>query len=412
VLNSNLHDRLRALGTKTILSKPSQSSSSPERYSLLADRIGGNLVENESGTFVTVSRMYPFGCQYGDMRLEESFVDSCIPLSAFLVKDAGREVNPSQLLFIDTETTGLGGAGTVPFLVGVGRFTDGGFEVKQFLLPDYSDERAMLSALLADFSNSSVLVSYNGAAFDIPILQDRIIINRCDRQPQFELHLDILHSTRRLFRRRLKDCSLMNLEKALLGFERGEDIPGYLIPSVFFDWVSNQKSDQMGAVLEHNRHDIVSLCLLFFHLKELFVTNGAQLLQVDDLYSLSRLYGRRREHYRSLTACERITDIAGERVADDILLHQGFVCKRLGQFDRAVELWTLLADKSVSSGREGARAEEELAKLFEHQLRDLNSAERFAERIVARCQSSSLSAEASSLAAKRLARIRGKRSKL
>jgi len=204
----------------------------------------------------------------------------------------------------------------------------------------------------------------------------------------------------------------MNLEKALFEYERRDDIPGYLVPSVFFDWVSTQNCGQMKAVLGHNRHDILALCLLFFHLKELFESNGTGLVQVDDLYSLSRLYGRRHEHNRSLTACERITDIAGEKVAEDILLHQGFVCKRLGQFDRAIEFWTTLAANCEMSSREILRADEELAKLFEHQLRDLGRAEYHAERHIARLVSSLPAKSAPDMAIKRLERIRRKRSKL
>ena len=204
----------------------------------------------------------------------------------------------------------------------------------------------------------------------------------------------------------------MNLEKALFAYERGDYIPGYLVPSVFFDWVSTQNCDQMNAVLEHNRHDILALCLLFFHLKELFESNGTGLVQVDDLYSLSRLYRRRHEHNRSLTACERITDIAGEKVADDILLHQGFVCKRLGQFDRAIEFWMTVATKGDMSSREILRVDEELAKLFEHQLRDFGRAEFHAERHIARLESSSAEKAVPEVAVKRLERIRRKRSKL
>ena len=41
------------------------------------------------------------------------------------------DLRPEDILFLDTETTGLaGGAGTVAFLVGLGYFTGGGFAVE------------------------------------------------------------------------------------------------------------------------------------------------------------------------------------------------------------------------------------------------------------------------------------------
>ena len=45
-------------------------------------------------------------------------------------------LDPRKILYLDTETTGLGGSGTVAFLVGMGYLTDTGFEVHQFLMRD------------------------------------------------------------------------------------------------------------------------------------------------------------------------------------------------------------------------------------------------------------------------------------
>ena len=56
--------------------------------------------------------------------------------------------DPEQWLFLDTETTGLaGGSGTYAFLVGIAWWEDGGLEIEQFFLREYSEERSLLFAL-------------------------------------------------------------------------------------------------------------------------------------------------------------------------------------------------------------------------------------------------------------------------
>ena len=276
-----------------------------------------------------------------------------------------------ELLFFDIETTGLGGAGAVAFLIGCGSVVSEGFEVRQYLLPDFSDETAMLEKVLEELNPDKTIVSYNGVAFDMSMIRDRMIVNRVARKIKTTGHIDLLHSVRRLFKRRLGDCSLGNVEQELFGFYREDDIPGYLIPSVYFDWLGSEALDDMETVMEHNRWDIFSLYFLINHINRVFQTEGASLDEVDDLYSLSRVYGRRKRNDKVLSLYGEIEKSGPSPLDDDVLWFSSLAMKRTGQWPEAIRVWLRLAE---TPGREGYRANLELAKYFEHKLKDIEKA--------------------------------------
>src|SRR5262249_33194494 len=145
------------------------------------------------------------------------------------------ECDPSRIAFLDTETTGLsGGTGTYAFLVGIGTWRSSGFLVEQFFMRNFDEEAAVICPLEERLSQVKVVVTFNGKCFDLPLLESRFVMHRRDWPLADGIHLDLLHPSRRLWKLRLKDCSLANLEREVLGFEREEDIPGYLIPQVYF----------------------------------------------------------------------------------------------------------------------------------------------------------------------------------
>ena len=77
-----------------------------------------------------------------------------------------------RALYLDTETTGLGGgAGVVAFLVGLGWFDlDGRFVVEQLLLRKPSEEEPLLRFIADRIERASFVVTYNGKTFDWPLL--------------------------------------------------------------------------------------------------------------------------------------------------------------------------------------------------------------------------------------------------
>lgn len=184
-------------------------------------------------------------------------------------REAGELRPMEELSFLDFETTGLsGGTGTIAFLAAIGSFEDGRFRVAQVFLDDFPGEPEFLGEVLSLLEERPYLVTYNGKAFDYPLLRTRCVMNAL-KIPQVSGHIDALHAARRLWRRTLGPCSLKAMEEAVLGLPRGEDIPGFLIPGIWLDYVSGKKAadDRMEAVVEHNALDVVSLARLFLRIR-------------------------------------------------------------------------------------------------------------------------------------------------
>ena len=178
----------------------------------------------------------------------------------------------SQTLCFDTETTGLsGGAGTVPFLVGWAVLTPGeskealpGVEVHQWFLRDLPGETDMVRVLDHAFGQASALVSFNGASFDLPLLRSRwSLVGRSFPQRP---HRDNLHRSRRLWKRLLESCRLGRLEETVLGIRRVDDVPGALVPALWFDYLRQGATpnfaEPLEGVLRHHAQDVYSLLCL------------------------------------------------------------------------------------------------------------------------------------------------------
>src|SRR5208282_5141493 len=146
--------------------------------------------------------------------------------------------DPAKWLFLDTETTGLaGGTGTYPFLVGIAWWDAGGLEVEQFFMRKHSEEHSVLVALAERMAERRVLVTFNGKSFDWPLLETRYQMTRRIRVPSPRAHLDFLHPARNLWRLRLGSARLPELEKHVLGWNRGADVMSELIPQIYFDYL-------------------------------------------------------------------------------------------------------------------------------------------------------------------------------
>lgn len=164
---------------------------------------------------------------------------------------------------LDIETLGLRGSGVVPFLVGIGVPSGRALELDQWLLADLEGEAAMLDAVSARLAGRRVLVTYNGRAFDLPVLQARCILNR--RPPEAmapPIHCDLLAPVRRLFRDRLGSCTLRQAELSLLGLEREGDVPGAEAPARFRAWLMGSPTRVLEGVIRHNQLDVCATSVL------------------------------------------------------------------------------------------------------------------------------------------------------
>jgi hypothetical protein len=222
--------------------------------------------------------------------------------------------DPEQWLFLDTETTGLaGGTGTYPFLVGLAWWDAGGLQVEQFFMRDLDEEHSLLLELSERMSKRPVLVTFNGKSFDWPLLETRYRMTRAILPCAPELHLDLLHPARQLWRPRLGSVRLKDLERHVLGDEnralqwpRHDDIDSSVIPQMYFDYLRGGPAEPLAGVFRHNQMDLRGLAALAGKILTMFdsghgLADAAHHSTQDplDLYGLSRLMQRRGEPARA-----------------------------------------------------------------------------------------------------------------
>ena len=172
---------------------------------------------------------------------------------------------PAQVAFIDTETTGLSlGAGTYTFLIGVGTFEDEAFVVRQFFMRNPAEERAQLHLVEEALTRCTGIVSFNGRGFDMPLINNRFVLAAMPLPLFGAPHLDLLPPARRLWKARWGSCSLGNLERNVLEFQRtAEDVPGYLIPDIYRQYyLTGVATEMLAHVFYHNLEDIASMVVL------------------------------------------------------------------------------------------------------------------------------------------------------
>lgn len=275
---------------------------------------------------------------------------------------------PHGWLFLDTETSGLaGGTGTVAFLLGLARVEEEELVVRQFLLTAFAGEPALFEAAKPWFDAAEAFVSFNGKAFDLPLLATRARLN--GREVVLDKpHLDLLHATRRAFASRWDDCRLATAERRLIRFEREHDLPGALVPEVWFAFVHRGETERMPAVLEHNHWDLVSLAALLPILHAVHQEPGAW---ESDILAIARGYmrsGDEQRAHRLLAEHKSMLDAEGLR-------ELAWLHRRRGDWPQACAIWSRLAETGCTESIE------RLAKYHEHVACDYATALAYAERL-------------------------------
>ncbi|MCL6459965.1 MAG: ribonuclease H-like domain-containing protein, partial [Gorillibacterium sp.] len=281
---SGLRERLNRLkmssSSSPLISPSSDESSLQELEETSFNEWAGleaEYVENQWGAFVKRTRRYPLTHRHGCYELGEIGATGG-KLAAFSA--AVLPAVPESFLYFDTETTGLGhGAGNLAFMLGIGFYQAEEFVVEQLLIRNTAEELAMLtyfSELAAGFTH---LVTYNGKAFDWPLLQGRCVMNRLKPNKWKPQHLDFLHPSRSLWKHTLPSCRLGKVEEERLGFNRMDDLPGAMAPVYYFRYLAERDPEILRGVFVHNEYDILSLASLSIHFSR--VLSG--LLELDQM---------------------------------------------------------------------------------------------------------------------------------
>lgn len=177
---------------------------------------------------------------------------------AQLDDDVSEQTRRTDLLYMDIETTGLSND-AIAFMLGLGYWnSDDRFVVEQLMIEEEEDEPALLRAFADRLENRRLLVTFNGVRFDAPVLQRRYSHHNIDDPLQGYPHLDLLPLSRRCFPG-FSSYRLSKLEREVLSFERIDDVPGREIPRRWWKFQKTRDAELMRGVLEHNRHDIVSM---------------------------------------------------------------------------------------------------------------------------------------------------------
>ena len=262
-----------------------------------------------------------------------------------------------RILYLDTETTGLMGAGTVAFEVGLGWQDGDRFHVRQLVMRDYPEEKFLLEEIVRTAESFDVICSFNGKTFDLPLLKNRFIMNRIRTACLDKPHIDLLHIARRVWKLRLKRCNLTNLEEVLLGVPRVDDLPGAQVPERFFSYLKTGDFSLLDDVLEHNEQDIVSLQNLLCHMCRMY-ENPDQLHFDEDVYSM----GVALERFHHAAEARRCYELTGGELhaASQSRLAQSY--RKCGERGAAVRIW----QEMIRRREGGISPYVELAKHYEH----------------------------------------------
>ena len=379
-MNQDLRDRLRRLGVHRSAGPHAAGSTS---HSLHDERFHDLEVESDqtpapvaglpldlsvplwnlelqtpAGRACVRRTQFPLDHQHGDYTLEHALSHPPHVLQR-LERDAvhhtsgssGPGSDLSTALFLDTETTGLaGGTGTLIFLVGVGYFDGQAFTVDQYFLPDPNEEPAMLSALQERLDRQGVLITFNGRGFDVPLLETRFMLARMPVTLADHTNLDLLMPARRAWRVQLPSCSLSSLEFHVLNVRRSQqDIPGFLIPQLYLDYLRTRNPDALQRVMYHNLHDVLSMVSLVTRLCRAISEPGSsgEYLSAGQHYESTGQFDAAVKAYQAALQADANPASPLSRRA---LSHLAYCLKRQERRGDAITYWQLLADAGDVQG--------------------------------------------------------------
>ena len=367
-MDSKLSEKLKALGVKT----KATDLPPPKPKSLfdIDSVVDGAFYSTPRGDVFIVDQIYLPDYRHGASPLLPSLPLSLI--SQWANDSRLAEMPLSRFAFLDTETSGLsGGTGTYAFMVGIARFVEDQFVLRQFFMRDPAEESMMLEAIANFLAPAQALVTFNGKSFDAPLLATRYRLHHIPVPFEDYAHLDLLPLARRLWRDRLESRALKYLEQHVLGLTRSsEEVPGYEIPWLYFDYLRTGDARPLAGVFYHNAMDVVAMSALLAHINEAMehpydgrVEHGLDFVALGKLFEdlgnweeAARLFERGLE----LNLTESDFGLAVKRLS--------ILQKRRGDFNEAIRLW----ETAAANGHVYAHIE--MAKYYEHKCRDATTA--------------------------------------
>lgn len=340
-------------------------------------RLAAEIVHMEGGSFIRRIRKFPLALRHGHVQLAElQLIDQRL---AELGSPYRELASPKHLLFLDTETTGLGvGTGNVPFMVGYGYLQDDEFVVEQLFIRNPAEEYGALSYLHRLLGQYSHIITYNGRSFDWPVLLNRFVLQRLEA-PQDHAQIDLLYPARSLWRYSLPSCRLGVIEERKLGYRRGPDLPGAEAPVRYLQYLSTLRVEDVEEIFLHNERDILTLAGLTVLFQQLISGSSeaaSRILEEDGIKVASWLdkLGHRARAREALSEA-----LHYETITRPQLLEAAALWKRWREYDRAAVLWKIYCRKSAGT-LHAIEPMIELAIFYEHRARDVEQALAWADR--------------------------------
>jgi hypothetical protein len=359
-----LSDKLKSLGVQ--VGTKNLPPPKPKHAHAVENILPGRAHTTLLGETFVIEQTYPPEYRHGNVALPLTV--SLQPLADWANDPRLAQCETRNLVFLDTETSGLpGGTGTFAFLIGLGRYDETGFRLTQILMRDPIEEPAALAAVTEFLQPLDALVTFNGKSFDAPLLRNRYILNRHAVPFNDAAHLDLLPLARRLWRDRLESRALKSLEEHILGATRTEDeVPGWLIPQIYFDYLASGDARQLKGVLYHNAMDVVAMAALLSHVAQMLsdplnfaLEHGIDIVAIGKMFEdLGRFDDAAKLYVRGLEL-----DLA-ETSFRETVQRLARLQRRRGKMTEAVALW-----QSATNTRQ-VYAFVELAKYYEHQTRE------------------------------------------
>lgn len=367
-------DSQKGLSTKDKLEKLVNSSLKRDR--VREKRIYEKSV-GEGSAFIIRDFFYPLNSVFGNFELSEWRNVSSESLSIISGDDELLNVSPKELLFFDTETTGIsGGTGTIPFMLGFGFFEEKNFLVKIFVLNDPSKEDEFLNEVDSFLNKKkfSGTVTYNGKSFDFPLMETRYILYRKRFPLLTKPHIDFLFPARMIWKNTYETRKLGYLGDCLLGISRDEDIDGSQIPMLYFSYLRSQSFSLIEKVIRHNALDIVGLSALLLlgikYLEDVSNTSDeGEILGTAMIHERHGNFDKAIELYGILKESAVREDIVSKAVKKLSLIK-----KKKKLYNEASELWMIL------SNYKDHLAYRELSVHYEHREKDYFKAIKFVEK--------------------------------
>jgi uncharacterized protein YprB with RNaseH-like and TPR domain len=313
-------------------------------------------------------------------------MDAASPITPQLFHLAGLPLDQwsegLRLVFLDAETTGLaGGTGTYIFLMGLGFLDPGrpGLALRQYFLPDPGAEEAFLRQVRAELAAGDLLICFNGKSYDLPLLQTRLRMNGLEPLPAAQPVLDLLFPARRYWKPLLGSCTLQNLEREAIGFHRLGDLPGALVPEMYFRYLRGAGRASLEPVFEHNRLDLIGMGALLALLNRIMSLDDSLDPHALDCLLRCLLARGRIEEFR------RLYRRHAARWDEEARRHAGLgrtlarLCKKAGFRAESYDLFTHL---SRHRPRQAPESLEEVLIYEEHVLKDARTALRHCDKFM------------------------------